>query len=182
MFVRSSIAVLVAGGLLATAAASRASGADWLRPRPSDVPAESVQTSVAPTKLRVFNDFATPERIYAARHVVVHFVEIGIDAPPLNDDDRDAVPDYVERVAEAADVAIEYFARRGFRPIRPDNGGPDERPDVYVSRFTPGILGVALPAAQAQGGAFVAISNALDPSRGRGSDTFDHSETIERAR
>ena len=46
----------------------------------------------------------------------------------------------------------------------PDAGGPDARPDIYVSRFAPGSFGVAFPAADARGGAFTVVSNALDPS------------------
>ena len=164
MFARSTITALVAALVVLAFAIPRASGAPWLRPRPSDVPTTSVHTSIAPSEIQVFNDFATPERMFASRRVVVHYVGVGIDAPALNDDDQNAVPDYVERIGEAADAAIAYFERRGFRPIRPDSGGPDARPDIYVSRFTPGVLGVALPSARAQGGAFVALSNALDPS------------------
>jgi hypothetical protein len=94
----------------------------------------------------------------------VHYVVLGIDAPPLNDDDGDGVPDYVERVGEAADVAIGYFERRGFRAVRPDTGGPDGRPDLYVSRFAPGSFGISFPASAAEGGAYAAVANNLDPS------------------
>src|SRR5262249_1296737 len=104
---------------------------------------------------------------YASKRAVVHYVAAGIDAPPLNDDDADGVPDYVERVGDAADTAIAYYERRGFLPVRQDEGGPDSRPDVYVSRFTPGCFGVAFPAADAEGGAFAVVSNALDPSPAR---------------
>jgi hypothetical protein len=52
-------------------------------------------------------------------------------------------------------------------PIRPDQGGPDARPDIYVSRFAPGYFGVSFPTADAHGGAFVAVSNLLDPSAER---------------
>ena len=164
MFARSSITALVAALVVLTFASPRASGAPWLRPRPSDVPAAAALASIAPSDVQLYNDFATPERVFESRRVVVHYVGVGISAPPLNDDDTNAVPDYVERVARAADTAIDYFERRGFRAIRPDAGGPDARPDVYVSRFKPGVLGVALPATRAQGGAFAVVSNALDPS------------------
>jgi hypothetical protein len=164
MFARSTITLIVVALVVLASAIPRASGAPWLRPRPSDVAPTSAQTNIAPSAAQIFNDYATPARTFASRHAVVHYVRVGIDAPPLNDDDESGIPDYVERVGEAADAAITYFERRGFRTIRTDSGGPDARPDIYISRFTPGILGVALPAARAQGGAFVAISNALDPS------------------
>jgi hypothetical protein len=135
------------------------------RPRPSGVP--NAQTSVAPNDFQVYNDYASPERTHSSRRVVVHYVVLGIDAPPLNDDDLDGVPDYVERVGEAADRALDYFERRGFHAVLPDIGGPDARPDLYVSRFSPGTLGVAFPSGRAQGGAFAVISNNLDPSAER---------------
>ena len=134
------------------------------RPRPTDLPPGDVTTLVAPNDFQVYNDYATPARTYASRRAVVHYVVVGIDAPPLNDDDADGVPDYVERAGEAADTAIAYYERRGFAAILADTAGPDARPDVYVSRFAPGTFGVAFPAADARGGAFVVISNALDPS------------------
>lgn len=137
------------------------------RPRPNDVPTSEVATEVAPNSLTVFNDYATREETFSSRRAVVHYVTLGIDAPPLNDDDNDGVPDYVERIGEAADTAIAYFEQRRFARIVPDSGGPDGRPDLYVSRFAPGFLGIALPACDAEGGAFVAVSNSLDPSTGR---------------
>jgi hypothetical protein len=157
----AKIAMAAAALLAATAAPATAAK----RPRPTDVPPAQVVTEVAPNPFQVFNDYATPPRYYASRRAVVHYVVRGIDAPPLNDDDAGGVPDYVERVGEAADTAIAYYERRGFAPIRADAAGPDDRPDLYVSRFAPGWFGVAFPAADAEGGAFIAVSNALDPSR-----------------
>jgi len=142
-----------------------ASPAQAKRPRPNDAPA--AQTTIAPNDLQLYNEYASPESIYVSQRVVVHYVVLGIDAPPLNDDDRDGVPDYVERVGEAADFALGYYERRGFRLPLPDDGGPDARPDLYISRFSPGTLGVAFPAANADGGAFAVVSNNLDPSAER---------------
>jgi hypothetical protein len=157
------IAAAALGGLLLLPIASAAAGVK--RPRPNDVPA--APTAIAPNELQLYNDYASPERTYASRSVVVHYVVLGIDAPPLNDDDRDAVPDYVERVGEAADRALAYYAARGFHAPLPDTGGSDALPDLYVSRFAPGTLGVALPSGRAEGGAFAVIANNLDPSAGR---------------
>jgi hypothetical protein len=134
------------------------------RPRPDAIPPNQVYTDIAPNALRIFNDYATPSRVYSSTRAVVHYVTAGPDAPALNDDDEDGVPDYVERVAEAADMAIGYYKRRGFAGIAADTGGPDSSPDVYISRFAPGYFGVAFPASDADGGAFVAVSNSLDPS------------------
>src|SRR5215217_4137091 len=150
--------------LVALLAATAAPALGAKRPRPTDVRPMPVFSELAPNAIQVFNDYATPARFYVSRSAVVHYVVVGIDAPPLNDDDADGVPDYVERVADAADTSISYYERRGFARIAPDTGGPDARPDIYLSRFTPGYFGLALPAVDAQGGAFVAVSNALDPS------------------
>jgi hypothetical protein len=158
------VTVVIAVCALVAAAAD----ADALpRPRPNDVSPDSVETAVAPSSFQVFNDYATPERTLATRFAVVHYVVTGIDAPPLNDDDTDGVPDYVERVGDAADTAIAYYAQRGFARIRPDEGGPDARADIYISRFTPGVFGASLPHGSAAGGAFAAVANTLDPSAGR---------------
>ena len=127
---------IAAGALGALLLLPATAGAGLKRPRPSDVPA--AQTVTAPNAFQVYNDYASPERTYSSRSVVVHYVVLGIDAPPLNDDDADAVPDYVERVGDAADLALAYYRRRGFPAPRPDVAGPDARPDSYVSRFSPG--------------------------------------------
>jgi hypothetical protein len=158
---RFGIMAIVVGALLATTAPAATAAK---RLRPTDVPRAQLFSEVAPNPFHVFNDYATPARFYASQRAVAHYVLLGIDAPPLNDDDVDGVPDYVERVGEAADTAIRYYDRRGFARILADSGGPDGRPDLYISRFTPGYFGVAFPGADAEGGAFVAVSNALDPS------------------
>jgi hypothetical protein len=155
-----AVAALALGSLLLGATTAAAAGVK--QPRPSDV--ADAQTSIAPNDFQVYNDYASPERTHSSRRTVVHYVVLGIDAPPLNDDDADGVPDYVERVGEAADRALAYYERRGFRSPLPDEAGPDARPDIYVSRFSPGTLGVAFPAGSAAGGAFAVVSNNLDPS------------------
>ena len=115
MFARSSITALVAALVVLTFAIQRASGAPWLRPRPSDVPAAAALASIAPSDVQLYNDYASPERTYISRSTIVHYVVVGIDAPPLNDDDANGTPDYVERVGDAADRALAYYERRGFR-------------------------------------------------------------------
>jgi len=156
------IAVAALGLLLLLPATA---DAGTLRPRPNEVP--RAETAVAPNDFQLYNDYASPEWTYQAQRVVVHYVVAGIDAPALNDDDTDGVPDYVERVGDAADRSLAYYERRGFRAPLPDTGGPDRRPDIYISRFSPGTLGVSLPGGRAAGGAFVVVANNLDPSADR---------------
>jgi hypothetical protein len=139
-------------------------GGDGRRARPDHDPA-GTEASVEGDGVALFSDYAMRSSTHAGRHVVVHYVTAGLSAPPLNDDDGDRVPDYVERVADAADTAVDYFAGREFRRIRPDGGGPDGRPDVYVSRFEAGTFGAAVPDSEALDGAFAAVANNLDPSR-----------------
>lgn len=158
-----TITVAALGGALLLSVASTAAAVT--RPRPTDVP--GAESAIAPDGFQVYNDYASPERTYSSNRIVVHYVVLGIDAPPLNDDDADGVPDYVEHVGAAADRALVYYQRRGFRAPLGDEGGPDARPDVYLSRFSPGTLGVAFPAAAAAGGAFAVVANNLDPSAGR---------------
>jgi len=156
---------LVIVGLLSSMLVAQPTAAT--RPRPDAIPPDQVYTDLAPNALRVFNDYATPSRVYSSKRAAVHYVTVGPDAPPLNDDDGDRVPDYVERVADAADTAIGYYERRRFASIAADAGGPGSEPDIYISRFAPGYFGVAFPAAAADDGAFVAVANDLDPSPAR---------------
>lgn len=104
---------------------------------------------------------------YETPYAVVHYVTTGLDAPPLNDDDHDGVPDYVEQVGAAADTALAYYAAHGFRPPLTDSGGPDGKPDIYIEHFdNPDLYGVTIAPAKAAGGSFVVVSSHLDQSLG----------------
>ena len=105
---------------------------------------------------------ATP---YVSAGAVVHYVTTGLDAPPLNDDNGNGIPDYVEEVGAAADSAFAYYAARGFRAPLADSAGPNPLPDIYIKHFhNPDLFGLTFAAANAQGGSFVVISSHLDPS------------------
>jgi hypothetical protein len=99
---------------------------------------------------------------YGTARTVVHWVSLGTQAPALNDDDRDAVPDYVEAVGEAAELALDAFGKLGFRPPPADTGGPDARIDLYVSELPFGIFGAMLPPDASNDGSFVIVSSSLD--------------------
>jgi len=102
---------------------------------------------------------ATP---YAGARAVVHYVTTGRAAPPLNDDDHNGYPDYVEQVGSAADLALLYYERHGFKLPLADAAGPDSRPDIYVDNLSAGVFGLTFPET-AEGGTFVLVSSRLDP-------------------
>ena len=104
---------------------------------------------------------------YVTAGAVVHYVTTGLDAPPLNDDNGDGVPDYVEQVGAAADSAFAYYAARGFRTPLADSGGPNPLPDIYIKHFrNPDLYGLTFAPVSAQGGSFVIVSSHLDQSPG----------------
>ena len=105
---------------------------------------------------------ATP---YVTAGVVVHYVTTGLDAPPLNDDNANGVPDYVEEVGAAADTAFAYYAARGFRAPLADSAGPNTSPDIYFKHFhDPNLFGLTYAPFKGEGGSFVIISSHLDQS------------------
>jgi len=101
---------------------------------------------------------------YVGARAVVHYVTTGTEAPPLNDDDWDGYPDYVEQVAGAADAALLYYQQHGFKAPLADAGGPDTKPDVYIDSLPPGTFGLTFGEQTGEGGSFVLVSPRLDPS------------------
>jgi hypothetical protein len=119
-------------------------------------------------------DFAyqAPEQIYESSDAAVHYVTTGLDAPPLNDDNHDGIPDYVQEIGTAADAALGYYAAHRFLGAAPDSGGPDTKPDIYVKHFKdPDLYGITINPQFAQSGTFVIVSSHLDmsPKLARGS-------------
>jgi hypothetical protein len=107
--------------------------------------------------------YTAPEaQPYVTAHAVVHYVNSGPDAPPLTDADGNGVPDYVEQVGAAADIALLYYERHGFKQPLPDTAGPDTKPDIYIDTLPAGVLGFTLEQAHAEGGTFVLVSPNLD--------------------
>jgi hypothetical protein len=118
---------------------------------------------------------AYPEgaRQLAGTRVVVHHAIAGPNAPPSVDKlPANGIPDYVEKVRDAADAALAFFAKpdvqgqpfQGFDTTFVDVGGPDQRLDIYIRAQRP--LGRAVPPTRGEGGAFVVLSNTLaDRSR-----------------
>ena len=101
---------------------------------------------------------------YVGTRAVVHYVTSGPAAPPLADANGNGVPDYVEAVGAAADRALLNYSRAGFKLPRPDNAGPDTKPDVYIDALPEGLYGYTLTQPHAEGGSFVLVSSKLDLS------------------
>jgi hypothetical protein len=109
--------------------------------------------------------YGTPEAVpYVGLRAVVHYVTSGRDAPPLNDDNGDGYPDYVEQVSQAADTALAYYQQHGFKAPLADTAGPDAKPDIYIDSLPPGAFGLTFAPSSAEGGTFVIVSPRLDPS------------------
>ena len=104
---------------------------------------------------------------YVGLRAVIHYVTSGPEAPPLNDDDHDGYPDYVEQVSQAADTALAYYQQYGLKLPRPDTAGPDAKPDIYIDSLPPGTFGLTFAPSNAEGGTFVIVSPRLDPSKPR---------------
>lgn len=110
--------------------------------------------------------YATPEAApYVGAQAVVHYVTTGVDAPPMNDDNGDGTPDYVEAVGAAADQALRYYENAGFKAPLADAAGPNTKPDIYIDALPPGIFGLTFAPAAAVGGPFVLVSPRLDPAQ-----------------
>ena len=73
--------------------------------------------------------------------VRVHYATTAGDAVPPDDADEDAVPDFVEEVAELAETSWQDLLGRGFRPPvgdgeqPPGENGGDGRFDIYLVDF-----------------------------------------------
>ena len=144
-------------------------------PQPSPAPPPPAPTGknvvARPTSGGEFA-YEAPEQIYQSADAVVHYVTTGLDAPPLNDDNHDGLPDYVQEIGSAADAALGYYAAHRFLGVPADSAGPDTKPDIYVKHFRdPDLYGLTIGPQSAQGGTFVIVSPHLDksPKLARGS-------------
>ena len=109
--------------------------------------------------------YTAPEAApYVTARAIVHYVTSGPQAPPLMDADGNGFPDYVEQVGAAANIALLYYERHGFKLPLPDTAGPDTKPDIYIDTLPKGLLGFTLKQAHAEGGTFVVVSPNLDTS------------------
>ena len=117
-------------------------GAATLVPRPTYTPAEVTVSSP---------------------YVVVHYTRTGPDHPRfMKDDNHNGVPNYVEKLAAAANKAWLWYGHNGFKAPLPDTAGPDNKLDIYVKALPQGVFGETIPTSHAQGGAFIVVDNQLD--------------------
>ena len=120
------------------------------------LPAGAATTVPRPT-------YKTAEVTITSPYVVVHYTRTGPDHPRfMKDDDHDGVPNYVEKLAAAANKAWLWYGHNGFKAPLPDTGGPDTKLDIYVKALPAGVFGITLPTTVAQGGSFMVIDNQLD--------------------
>src|SRR6058998_511487 len=107
--------------------------------------------------------YTTPEVTVSSPYVVVHYTRTGADHPRfMKDDDGDNVPNYIEKLAAAANKAWLWYGHNGFKAPLPDTGGPDAKLDIYVKALPAGEFGVTVPTAHAVGGSFIVLDNQLD--------------------
>jgi hypothetical protein len=107
--------------------------------------------------------YKTREVTISSPYVVVHYTRSGPDRPRfMKDDDHDGVPNYIEKLAAAANKAWLWYGHNGFKAPLPDAAGPDAKLDIYVKALPAGVFGVTLPTTVAQGGSFMVVDNRLD--------------------
>ena len=135
------------------------------RPRPTDVRPTPLCPRARAERDQVFNDYVDAARAPTPRNARSSTTSWpGIDAPPLNDDDADGVPDYVERVADAADTAIPVRRAARLRAdLAPTPAGPTGGP-TSTSRVSRPATSGSRPGLRRPGRRVLAVSNALDLS------------------
>ena len=147
------LAFMAAGGLALVIGAGSAHAADPAVLRPTTGGNDAYTAPEAPP--------------YVGARADIHYVTTGPDAPPLADDDASGRPDYVEQVSGAADRALLYYERHGFKRPLPDTAGPDPKPDIYIKTLPAGVLGFTFTPRVAEGGTFVLVSPRLDTGQVR---------------
>lgn len=107
--------------------------------------------------------YKTAEATVASPWIVVHYTRTGPDHPRfMKDDNHNGVPNYIEKLAAAANKAWLWYAHNGFKGPLGDSAGPDAKLDIYVKALPAGVYGVTLPMTVAKGGSFMVIDNQLD--------------------
>jgi hypothetical protein len=120
------------------------------------LPADAATLTPRPT-------YKTKEVTVASPWFVVHYTRTGPDHPRfMKDDNHNGVPNYIEKLAAAANKAWLWYAHNGFKGPLADSVGPDANLDIYVKALPAGVYGVTHPTTAANGGSFMVIDNQLD--------------------
>jgi hypothetical protein len=109
------------------------------RPRPTDTEDPNRNAYSVPE---------APRSPSCSPHFCVHWVAEGLDAPSLDDRDRDRVPDFVELVLRVAErVHGVENEKLGWREPKSDGrqGGRRGKTDVYLSQIGGELFGYAAP-------------------------------------
>jgi hypothetical protein len=107
--------------------------------------------------------YKTKEATVSSPWLVVHYTRTGPDHPRfMKDDNHNGVPNYIEKLAAAANKAWLWYAHNGFKGPLADSAGPDAKLDIYVKALPPGVFGITVPTTVANGGSYMVISNQLD--------------------
>lgn len=90
--------------------------------------------------------YRVPSRFLCSAHICVHFVDSTEDAPPIDDNDGDTIPDWVQWTAFTFEqVWRRDVFRAGFRSPKSDltsrKHGPDGRLDIYLADLGSGFFG-----------------------------------------
>jgi len=90
--------------------------------------------------------YSTGELTVSSPYVVVHYARTGPDHPRfMKDDNHNGVPNYIEKLAAAANKAWLWYGHNGFKAPLPDTAGPDNKLDIYVKALPRGVYGETIP-------------------------------------
>lgn len=105
-------------------------------------------TPLAQNFFKTFSDrpFILEEKVTDTQHFRVHYTIKGIDAVPVADGNNNAIPDYIDKLAEVVEyVYVQYENRRYIMPP-PDSGeGGNDSYDIYVQDIGEGLYGFVSP-------------------------------------
>jgi hypothetical protein len=148
------LAALPAGAVAATGLAGAApslaspSQKPFIVPQPRPTEARSRPTDDPDPNRNAYTVPQAPKSPECSRHFCVHWVAEGIDAPKLDDADRDGVPNFVEQVLRVAEhVHGVENGKLGWREPKSDGrqGGGRGKTDIYLSQIGGELFGYAAP-------------------------------------
>ncbi len=135
---------------LAPAVPSLASASQkpFIAPKPRPTETRARPTDDPDPNRNAYSVPEAPRSPACGRHFCVHWVAVGLDAPSLDDSDRDGVPDYVRQVLDVAEhVHSIENGKLGWREPKSDGrrGGGNGKTDIYLSQIGGELFGYAAP-------------------------------------